>query len=136
MTSLEIIRTLAAPPDRVWQAFTDPAALAAWFWPHLDNTVEIDLRPGGRYRIVGVSAGIAVSGTYVEVAPPKRLVFTWQWDGEEVLSRVSLELTDAAEGTRLLLVHDQLPDDAARDRHAQGWQDCLDRLPGAPGMEH
>lgn len=130
MTSLEITRTLAAPPDRVWQAFTDPVALAGWFWPHLDNTVEIDLRPGGGYRIAGVSAGIAVSGTYLEVAPPERLGFTWQWDGEDEQSRVSLALAATADGgTTLSLVHDRLPDDAARDSHVQGWQDCLDRLP-------
>jgi uncharacterized protein YndB with AHSA1/START domain len=129
MTSLELTRTLAAPPERVWRALTDPQALAGWFWPHLDNTVEVDLRLGGRYRITGPKAGIAVSGRYLEVEPPKRLAFTWQWDGESEQSRVTLELSATAGGTALTLVHDRFPDEATRDLHAQGWNDCLDRLP-------
>ena len=80
MTPVEITRTFPAPPERLWHALTDPAALAAWFWPHLDNTVDVDLRVGGRYRITGPRAGIAVDGEYLAVDPPKRLVFTWQWD--------------------------------------------------------
>lgn len=130
MTSLEITRNLAHPPERAWRAFTDPVALAAWFWPHLENQVEIDLRPGGAYRIDGPAAGIAVTGEYLEIDPPKRLVFTWQWSGEDAPSRVTLELRPTGGGTLLSLVHDRLPDDDARDQHAQGWHDCLDRLPG------
>lgn len=129
MTSLAIARTLAAPPEQVWRAFTDPAALTRWFWPHLDNTAEIDLRPGGHYRIAGPRAQIAVSGRYIEVDPPKRLVFTWQWDGDEEQSRVILELSPTAEGTTLSLVHDRHAGQESRDSHAQGWNDCLDRLP-------
>jgi uncharacterized protein YndB with AHSA1/START domain len=131
MTSLEITRNLAAPVEQVWRAFTEPAALASWFWPHLDNTVETDVRVGGTYRITGPKAGIAVSGTYVEVEPPKRLVFTWQWDGEDVETRVVLELSAASEGTVLSLVHDRFHDEASRDGNAAGWNDCLDRLPTA-----
>lgn len=128
MSSLQISRTFAAPPDRVWQAFTDPKALAAWFWPkRLNTSAEIDLRPGGRYRIMG--SGMAVSGEYVSVEVPTRLVFTWRWDGEDAETLVTLELSAAGDGTDVVLIHDQFVDEPTRDEHAQGWSDCLDRLP-------
>jgi uncharacterized protein YndB with AHSA1/START domain len=131
MTRLEITRTLPVTPEQVWQALTDPRALAVWFWPHLDNTVEIDLRTGGRYRITGPAAGIAVSGEYVEVTAPTRLVFTWQFDGEPAPSRVTITLAPSGGYTVLSLVHDHISDDATREEFAQGWHDCLDRLPDA-----
>jgi uncharacterized protein YndB with AHSA1/START domain len=130
MTRLEVSRTLAAPPERVWRAFTEPAALAAWFWPErFGPTAEVDLRTGGRFRIAGPRVGMAVSGDYVEIEPPKRLVFTWQWDGEAEQTLVTVTLVAVADGTDLTVVHERFADDTSRDNHVQGWSDCLDRLP-------
>jgi len=127
---LQLRRTLAFPPERIWRALTDPAALAAWFWPErFDTTVAADVRVGGRYRIDGPGAGMAVSGEYVAVEPPNRLVFTWSWDGEADETLVSVELTPSEAGTELLLTHARFADDTERDNHAKGWADCLDRLP-------
>lgn len=131
MTSeLRLSRTLPGPVDRVWQAFTDPGALASWFWPErFATTAEVDLRVGGRYRIDGPGAGMSVAGEYVAVEPPRRLVFTWRWAGEPEETLVTVELTPAGAGTDLVLVHERFADDAGRDEHAKGWSDCLDRLP-------
>jgi uncharacterized protein YndB with AHSA1/START domain len=118
------------PTDRVWHALTDPTALAAWFWPErFATTAEVDLRPGGRFRIAGPGVGIAVAGQYVVVEPPHRLVFTWQWAGEEEETLVTVELTPSRTGTDLLLMHERFADEATRDEHATGWTDCLNRLP-------
>lgn len=129
--SLRISRTLPAPPERVWRALTEPAALAAWFWPEASfgTTAEVDLRPGGSFRIDAPRRGIAVSGSYREVVPPSRLAFTWQWDGEPIGTLVSVTLRPADAGCELLLHHERFTDEAARDANAQGWSDCLDRLP-------
>jgi uncharacterized protein YndB with AHSA1/START domain len=127
---LELSRTLAYPAERVWQAFTDPAALAAWFWPvRAATTVEIDLRVGGRYRIAGPGFGMAVSGRYRAIEPPHRLVFTWRWDGEPAETLVTLELVAEPGATRLTVRHEAFGGDAERDEHTKGWSDCLDRLP-------
>lgn len=127
---LRLHRTLAFPADRVWRALTDPAALAAWFWPaRFATTAEVDLRIGGRYRIDGPGAGMAVSGEYVAVDPPRRLAFTWRWDGEAEETLVTLVLADDGAGTELQLTHEHFADGAVRDEHAKGWADCLDRLP-------
>jgi uncharacterized protein YndB with AHSA1/START domain len=131
MSSLRISRTLAAPIDRVWAAFTDPEAVTAWFWPEsMATKVTADVRPGGRFRIDATAGGFAVSGVYREVVEPSRLVMTWQWDGEEIESLVTIELIAHGEQTELDVRHDRLADDASRDQHALGWSDCLDRLPG------
>jgi uncharacterized protein YndB with AHSA1/START domain len=134
MITLELRRTVAAPPERVWHALTDPAAVNGWFWPHLDPATEVDLRVDGGYRFSGPAAGIAVKGRYVEIEEPDRLVFTWQWDGddepkgEEEASLVTIELGPSLRGTTLSLTHELIRDGAARDRYAQGWRDCLERL--------
>ena len=129
-TELRLSRTLPRPAERVWHAFTDPTALASWLWPErFATTAEVDLRVGGRYRIEGPGAGMAVSGEYVAVEPPRRLVFTWRWEGEPEETLVTVELTPTGATTELVLVHERFADDARRDEHAQGWSDCLDRLP-------
>jgi uncharacterized protein YndB with AHSA1/START domain len=134
MTELTITRTLAFPVDRVWRAMTDPAALAAWFWPQrFAPTAEVDLRVGGRYRIDGPAVGMAVSGEYVTVEPPHKLVFTWVWDGEADETLVTVDLTPTAGGTDLTLRHERFADDETRDQHAQGWHDCLGRLTRSGG---
>jgi uncharacterized protein YndB with AHSA1/START domain len=130
MSELHISRSLPASPEGVWRAFTDPDALAAWFWPtRFAPAVAADVRPGGRYRIDGPGAGIAVGGEYVAVNPPRRLAFTWQWDGESTQTRVTVELTPSRTGTDLALTHQGFAGDAERDNHVTGWSDCLDRLP-------
>jgi uncharacterized protein YndB with AHSA1/START domain len=133
MIGLRIDRTFPAPRQRVWRALTEAEAFAAWFWPvHFATEVEMDARPGGGFRVSAPGApggGLAVSGTYQEVEPPCRLVFTWRWDGEEEETRVTIELSDAGDGTALALVHEGFAADSTRDAHHIGWTDCLDRLP-------
>jgi uncharacterized protein YndB with AHSA1/START domain len=133
MTKLEITRILPAPPERVWRAFTDPADLTAWFWPHLAAVVQADPRVGGGFRITatqGPGDDFGISGAYVVVEPPHRLVFTWRWHGEADETLVTIELAGTDDGkTALSLTHERFADDASRDAHAQGWHDCLDRLP-------
>src|SRR5690349_20779851 len=131
MTELRLQRLLPYPAEQVWRALTEPAALAAWFWPErFGTTAEVDLHVGGRYRIAGPAVGMAASGEYRAVEPPRRLVFTWRWDGEPDETLVTVELAPDPTGTLLSLRHEGFADDAQRDDHAKGWHDCLDRLPG------
>lgn len=120
-------RILPVPIDRAWASLTRPDALAAWFWPpRLNARVTADPRPGGEYRVEGT--GMAVGGRYIEVDEPRRLVFTWQWDGDDNESAVTIDLVALAGKTELSLVHDRLDGDEDRDNHVLGWNDCLDRL--------
>lgn len=132
MTEIRLTRNYAAPPERVWTAFTDPAEFAAWFWPRtLTPVVELDVRVGGRWRVSSASEGMAVGGEYAVIEPPERLVMTWRWDGEETETLVTLVLAPlAGGGTALDLWHERFDGAVDRDPHAQGWLDCLSRLPG------
>jgi uncharacterized protein YndB with AHSA1/START domain len=137
--ALRLTRLLAAPREAVFQALTDPVALAQWFGPEgvSVRNVQIDLRPGGRYSLDFHETDGEVhplSGTYREVSEPERLVLTWTWAkggmaGVETL--VTIELREADGGTELTLTHEGLPNQEFRDLHNEGWQgtfNCLDRL--------
>lgn len=134
--ALRITRTYAAPPEKVYAAWTDPQALKCWFAPSdafQTPEVEADVRVGGRYRIVmRASDGEwhRVGGIYREVAPPRKLVFTWAWESTpERESLVTVEFIARGNETELVLLHERFADAAVRDRHEQGWQGCLGRLP-------
>jgi uncharacterized protein YndB with AHSA1/START domain len=90
------------------------------------TTAEIDLRVGGRYRIVfrGASGQMnEVSGVYQDVVRPSRLVFTWAFKNTpERVSRVSIELMPRGGGTDMRFVHDRFYDEEARVNHENGWQ--------------
>jgi uncharacterized protein YndB with AHSA1/START domain len=93
---------------------------------------EIDLRVGGRYRIVTrLPDGGAndVSGEYQEVVRNSRLVFTWAWASTpERVSRVSIDFIPRGPGTALQFVHDRFVDDHARANHERGWSSIFGHL--------
>jgi uncharacterized protein YndB with AHSA1/START domain len=131
MTAIRLTRTLSAPITRVWTAFTDLDALSQWFWPESFGFKAIgQVEPGGGYSIRSETEQLGVSGEYQVVEAPRRLVFTWRWDGETEVSLVSVDLTDLGDSTELTLVHERLADADTRAAHTRGWNDCLDRLPG------
>ncbi len=74
---------IAAPPERVFEAITDPNQLSKWWGqPGLYRITErtADVRPGGKWSSVGVGAdgtSFRVDGEYLEVDPLRRLVHTW-----------------------------------------------------------
>jgi uncharacterized protein YndB with AHSA1/START domain len=134
--ALALSRRYAAAPEKVWRAWTDPQAIAKWWGPGPGEPVslaELDVRVGGRFRIVfGGPDGRAheCAGTYREVVPNRRLVFTWSWPNTtpERISVVSIEFKRAGAGTELLFKHEQLFDEKARDDHRRGWTASLEKL--------
>ncbi len=124
---LDLRHVFRAPPAKVFAAFTDPKIVAAWFGPTRTrvNVVELDLRVGGDYRFdMHMANGEVVKlvGTYVEISPPQRLVFTWSWVGGETQnSEVTLDFRPHEAGTELSLVHRKLPSADQRDNHEEGW---------------
>lgn len=134
MTSLTLVRRIAAAPATVFTALTTPEGIACWWGPDAGPVLlaETDVRVGGRYRVrfrMLDGSEHESSGEYLEVVPAKRLVFTWQWLGEaDHESRVTIELRAIATGTELTFTHARLPDDAARISHTEGWNGALDKL--------
>ncbi|WP_321783071.1 SRPBCC domain-containing protein [Paraburkholderia sp. J94] len=105
-------------------------------WMHpLDTTclhAEADVRVGGRFRVIMRSPDGEehdVSGTYLEIVPEQKLVFTWAWRSTpERESRVSVVLRAEGETTELTLRHERLFDEETRDAHRDGWSSAFDRL--------
>jgi len=128
--ALVLERTLAAPPERVFRAWTEPTELARWFAPDpgLPTEAEVDLRVGGAYRIR--MGRWEVVGAYVAIDPPRTLRFTWRWasgsDAGETL--VTVSLAPAGDGTRLTLRHERFPSEASCAEHRGGWTRSLARL--------
>jgi uncharacterized protein YndB with AHSA1/START domain len=134
---LLITRMLDAPRDLVFQAWSSPEHLARWWGPkdfHLP-ACEVDFRPGGRYRLCMRAPDGEdhwVWGTYQEINPPERLVFTWDRVDPEGSPRsstvVTITLTEQGDRTRLSLHQTLFETTADRDEHEGGWGECLDRL--------
>jgi len=137
---LHLERLLDAPPERVFAAWTDPALLRRWWaaepgWTTPEATV--DLRPGGAYRLsMQGTDGIVrtVIGEYLEVEPPRRLVYTWRWESpgyrapDGGVTVVSVDFVAEGAGTRVVLEQRDHESEAARDSHGRGWRGCLDSL--------
>lgn len=139
---LEIKRVFDAPRSAVFRALTDPARLARWYGPKGFRipSCAVDLRVGGRYRIVMRSPdGVdhCVVGTYREIEPPSLLVHSWAWESDPASETlVTIRLRDRGKRTELHLVHEGFVAAKARDMHQQGWTGCLDCLePYLFGME-
>ena len=132
--SLTLKRRLKAPPAKVFAAWIDPEKVKCWMGPGEGKalSVECDARVGGRYRWVMQSADGEVhdvGGVYREVVANEKLVFTWAWKSTpERESLVTVLLKPDGDGTLLTVTHEQFLDEAARDRHQQGWNDALDKM--------
>lgn len=134
--SLQLTRTYAVAPQKVWRAWTDPQALKRWWAPEAGDGVslaELDVRVGGRFRIVfGGMQGTdhEVQGSYREVVPNRKLVFTWCWPRStpDRESLVTILFRAAGSGTELVFTHEQFYDETARDSHRRGWSELLARL--------
>src|ERR1051326_738716 len=134
---LQVRRTFAAPREKIFAAWTDPEKMTGWLCrvtpKHTMKILELDVRPGGRYRFeVTTPEGERhlLSGQYREVQSPERLVFTWSMDADPDVGEtlVTVELFARGRSTELVLTHERFATRMWRDRHAAGWIGCFDVL--------
>jgi uncharacterized protein YndB with AHSA1/START domain len=83
------------PAEDVWDAVCDPALLGEWF----EGDAQVDLQPGGEL-VVGGAGGVR-RAVVDEVAPGRRLTFTWTGDDEQPTSTVEIELEPRDDGCEL-----------------------------------
>jgi uncharacterized protein YndB with AHSA1/START domain len=92
------------------------------------SDAEVDLRVGGRYRIVNAlpdGGSITIHGEFRVVEAPRKLVYTWRL-GERELSLVTVRFEPRGDATEVVVVHEDIPDESVRDSHENGWRGCLD----------
>lgn len=136
---LRLRRDFAAPRQRVFEAWTNPEVLRRWWaaGPDWDTPeAEVDLRVGGAYRTTMRNADDGsrhtLEGEYLEIDPPARLVYTWNWVDEPGSptenSRITVEFTEAEGITTVELTQTGLVSEESRANHEHGWNLCLDNL--------
>ena len=137
--TLRLERVLSASPERVFAAWTQPELLAQWSSPQgisIDGG-DLDLRVGGHWRVAmrGVDGSTREAfGTYREIVPSKRLVYTHAWrlggpDGGTTPETVlTVEFRAEGTSTRLLLTQTGFESPESRDGHRIGWSSSIDNL--------
>ena len=158
-TTLNVSRTFSAPRDLVFSAWTDPEKLKRWWAAHEGFTTpiaEVDLRVGGSYRLgmkpPDQNVILVVGGTFREVSPPEKLVYSWTWqapldaktlepsdapspDMEDMAmandTLVTVEFRSQGNSTEVVLTHENFADQHSRDEHNQGWNGVMDHLADA-----
>lgn len=128
-TTVERELAIDAAPETVWEFLVDPDKATRW----MGQSASLDPRPGGLYRIEIIPGEVA-KGEFVELEPPRRLVYTWGWEpGGRAgkippgSTRIEIELIPAGDGTTLRFRHD-LPSAEAAESHAVGWDHYFERL--------
>jgi uncharacterized protein YndB with AHSA1/START domain len=134
--ALELKRVLPAPPKRVFRALTEPGELARWWGPEGFTSPGMDFEPrvGGGYRITmqpPEGEAFHLSGEFLEVDPPLRLVYSFVWDppdpdDRETVARLSLE--DRGDSTEVTLHQSGFATEDRVALHRDGWTESFERL--------
>ena len=134
---VQIRRRVRARAGQIFDLWTKPDLMVRWMSPFpgaIDCKASCDLRPGGAFSLVMSSeeSSREVSGTYVEVDRPRKLVFTWIGPlTNNVNTLVTVELYPRGDETDLVLTHERLPTPSIHAGHTQGWGNILNHLADA-----
>jgi uncharacterized protein YndB with AHSA1/START domain len=133
---LRIERTFDAPAEDVFDAWTSPEVMRRWFHvgPDWENPeVEVDLRVGGKWRVVmrGPDGDQAeLSGEYTEIERPRRLAMTCAFSDDPTDAEQLLEVSfsEADGSTTVVLVNSRIPTDERWASQQWGWDLCFTEL--------
>ena len=139
---LVVTRTFNGPARIVFEAWTQPELFKRWWVPKSMGmslrSCEMDVRVGGTYRLEFEPDGVAFFGTYLEVTPPSRLVWTNEEGGED--GPVTTVTFEEKGGKTLLVMHELYSSKEALDAAGTGAADAtvetfeqLDELLGTLG---
>jgi uncharacterized protein YndB with AHSA1/START domain len=129
-TTLVLRRTFTATRPRVFRAWLDPEALEHWLRPRgLSMTVSsLDARVGGSFQF-DLENGGRIVGTYLDITPLERLVFTWSGTATpERETIVTLDFLDQGPSTEMVLTHEGFDTPELRARVKGGWPPMFDTL--------
>lgn len=135
--TVRLRRRVRAAAEEIFDLWTKPDLMVRWMSPFpgaVDCKATCDLRPGGAFSLVMSSAESRreVSGAYVQIDRPRKLVFTWMGAlTNNVNTLVTVELNPFGDETELVLTHERLPTSAILEGHTRGWGNILDHLADA-----
>ena len=134
--TIHLHRVFKAPPERVYRAFLDPAAMCKWLPPYgfTATVLEMDAKVGGRHRMAftNVSSGKTeyFGGEYLELVPDQRLRYTDRFDDPNLPGEMDTTVTFKAVsvGTEVQVVQAGVPDVIPVEACHLGWQESLAQL--------
>lgn len=113
MTSVCLVRRIAARPAVVFEALVTAEGIRAWWGPGLEHEC---------------------AGEFLEIERPERVVMSWRWthngqiDEHDNVSRVEMRVRAIDMGTELTLVHSLLRNEDSARAHEGGWDKALQKL--------
>jgi uncharacterized protein YndB with AHSA1/START domain len=142
-STIRLHRVMAARPEKVYRAFVESDAVASWLPPYgfLCTVQELDARVGGWHRMsfrnFTTGKSHSFGGTYVELVPGERLVYTDSFDDPNLPGemRVTVSLKAVSVGTEIHIEQEGVPDVIPPEACYLGWQDSLDKLARLVGPE-
>ncbi len=139
--SVIVQRTYRVSPETAFDAWINPSSLAQWFGPpgFTAKILTHDPRVGGKWRFNmrgGEDESLHHFGRFIEITPPRKLVFTWAseeqvegWRDEKGdPTVVTVEFTPCPEGTKVTVTHEKLISDIAWRALTRGWGGGLECL--------
>lgn len=129
-------RVLTAPPEKVFRAFTDPLAIAAWLPPYgfLCTVHQMDAKVGGTFKMsfTNFSTGRSHSfgGSYVEVKPGELLKYTDKFDDPNMPGEMptTVWFKKVSVGTEITVLQENIPAAIPAEMCYLGWQESLEKL--------
>lgn len=134
--TVQLHRIFAAPPERVYRAFTDPEAMVKWLPPH-GFTAKIhhfDLRVGGSYKMsftnFSTRNGHSFGGKYIELKPGELMKYIDQFDDPNLPGEMQITVTfrKVICGTELKVIQEGIPEAIPTEMCYLGWQQSLNQL--------
>jgi uncharacterized protein YndB with AHSA1/START domain len=139
MTSVRLVRRIAARPAIVFEALVTAEGIRSWWGPDDGPAIsaEVDARVGGCFRVRFRTAdGLEHEcvGEFLEIERPERVVMSWRWtqngqiDEHNKVSHVEMRVRAIETGTELTLVHSRLSNEESARAHESGWDGALQKL--------
>ena len=135
-SSVSLHKVLKVTPEKLYRAFTEPDAMAAWLPPYgfLCVVHEMEVRVGGTYKMsftnFSTGNGHSFGGKYLEIDPNKFLKYSDQFDDPNLPGEMvtSVWLTKVSVGTELKITQEGIPAAIPAEMCYLGWQDSIDKL--------
>ncbi len=131
---IEIERLFDADVETLFKAWTEAEHLKQWWKPMGNQLVDVknELKEGGAVEYYVGDAGLQITGTYSEVVPNEKLVYTWIWnlndEGSENGYTLHVTFTSEGQGSKLHVVQEGFKGEEFLKTHQDGWEKELDSL--------
>ncbi len=134
--TIHLHRVLTAKPQKVFRAFVEPDAVASWLPPFgfLCTVHELDAKVGGKHRMsfrnFTTGNGHSFGGTYLELVPGERIVYTDAFEDSNLPGEMKTIITfkEVSVGTEMTIEQQGVPDVIPPEACYLGWQECLQKL--------